>query len=239
MMELSPGVVDPGAGRHIHTSSVSPARSRFVPRVERRKRARHVVVYREDRLHHALRRTRDVLLSGAALLVALPILAIAALAIVLEDGGSPLFVQKRVGRFERLFTIYKLRTMRQAQCADGVSPTTSYDARITKVGRFLRKTSIDELPQLLNVFIGDMTLVGPRPEMPFIVQRYSRWQHLRHLTTPGLTGLWQVNYRSTVPLYRPEATAVDMDYIAARSHVVDFRLMVHTFYAIVKPKGAY
>jgi lipopolysaccharide/colanic/teichoic acid biosynthesis glycosyltransferase len=206
---------------------------------ERRIRLRTPLVYRHRRSVHALRRFRDILIAGIALVFVAPVLGIACLAIWLEDRGSVVFTQKRVGRFERLFTIYKLRTMRLALCGDGVSPTSGADRRITNVGRFLRKTSIDELPQLLNIIRGDMTLVGPRPEMPFIVNRYARWQHLRHLEMPGLTGLWQITCRSTVPLDRFEATAIDLDYIRQASPLADLSLIFRTVCAIVRAKGAF
>jgi len=206
---------------------------------ERRIRPRTPLVYRHRRSVHALRRFRDILIAGIALVFVAPVLAIACLAIWLEDRGPVVFTQKRVGRFERLFTIYKLRTMRLALCGDGISPTSGTDRRITSVGRFLRKTSIDELPQLFNIIRGDMTLVGPRPEMPFIVNRYARWQHLRHLEMPGLTGLWQITCRSTVPLDRFEATAIDLDYIRQASPAADLSLIFRTVSAIFRAKGAF
>lgn len=207
--------------------------------VDRRRRQRKPFVYRHRSFAFVLQRVRDVILASLALVVAAPILAVAALAIWSEDRGPVFFSQRRVGRFERLFTIYKLRTMSVALCGDGSSPTSSADSRITKVGRILRKTSIDELPQLFNIIRGDMTLVGPRPEMPFIVRRYARWQHLRHLETPGLTGLWQISYRSTVPLDKFEATAVDLEYIDRSSPSYDLTLIFRTFSALVRSKGAY
>lgn len=206
---------------------------------DRRRRPRHALIYQHDGTRHVLQRVRDVTIASIALLIAAPFLAAAALAILIEDGGPIIFSQQRVGRFERLFTIYKLRTMRKTACGDALSPTAAGDGRITAVGKFLRRTSIDELPQLLNVIRGDMSLVGPRPEMPFVVRRYQRWQHLRHLETPGLTGLWQVTCRSTIPLDHPEATALDLDYIAARSHAFDLRLIAGTVSALIRPKGAY
>jgi lipopolysaccharide/colanic/teichoic acid biosynthesis glycosyltransferase len=197
------------------------------------------LVYRHDHMHHVLRRSRDVVLAGTALIIAAPILLLAASAIYLEDGGPVLFRQRRVGRFERLFTIYKLRTMKKVECSDRVSPSHSGDHRITAVGRILRKTSIDEIPQLINVIVGDMTLVGPRPEMPFLLGRYERWQHLRHLATPGMTGIWQVTHRSTIPLHEPAATALDLEYIRRSSPILDLRLMFKTISVILFPNGAY
>lgn len=216
-----------------------PITSSGLVRSERRLRTRQRIVYRSNRTHDVLRRIRDITLASAGILATAPILALAAIAIKIEDGGPIVFTQQRVGKFERLFTIYKLRTMQTAHCVDGVSPTSSQDARITAVGRFLRRTSIDELPQLFNILRGEMTLVGPRPEMPFIVARYARFQHLRHLVTPGLTGLWQIKHRSTLALARLEATAVDLEYIHNASPAYDLRMIVQTVATVIRLKGAY
>jgi lipopolysaccharide/colanic/teichoic acid biosynthesis glycosyltransferase len=191
---------------------------------------------------HARRRARrlfDASVAGIALLLALPILAIACAAILIEDGGPVLFTQQRAGRFERLFTIYKLRTMRLEDCIDGPTPSNSSDPRVTRVGRILRKTSIDELPQLVNVIVGNMSLVGPRPEMPLMIERYERWQHMRHLVTPGLTCIWQTTSRSQIPLHRPEATALDLDYIRNASPKLDGALIAQTIVSVLRLKGAY
>jgi lipopolysaccharide/colanic/teichoic acid biosynthesis glycosyltransferase len=191
---------------------------------------------------HARRRARrlfDASAAGIALLLALPILAIACAAILIEDGGPVLFTQQRAGRFERLFTIYKLRTMRLKDCIDGPTPSKSSDPRITRVGRILRKTSIDELPQLVNVILGNMSLVGPRPEMPLMIARYEHWQHMRHLVTPGMTCIWQTTSRSQIPLHRPEATALDLDYIRNASPKLDGALIAQTIVSVLRFKGAY
>jgi lipopolysaccharide/colanic/teichoic acid biosynthesis glycosyltransferase len=223
------------------TGRVVPASvsRRSVPRFERRRRVRTSLIYRFNRTHHALRRIRDVVLASVALVTLSPVLGLAALAIYAEDRGPVFFCQRRVGAFERLFTMYKFRTMRIADCGDAVSPTSRSDSRITTVGRFLRKMSIDELPQLINIIRGDMTLVGPRPEMPFIVQRYARFQHLRHLVTPGLTGLWQIRYRSTIPLERREASATDIEYISLASPLFDLKIIFQTALVVVRSMGAY
>ncbi|MDB5093081.1 MAG: exopolysaccharide biosynthesis polyprenyl glycosylphosphotransferase [Candidatus Eremiobacteraeota bacterium] len=198
-----------------------------------------VIAYRENVAYRRRKRALDLIIGACALLVALPILAIAAIAIRLEDGGAILFRQRRVGRFGRVFTIYKLRTMSSADCVDALSPTSGGDARVTRVGAILRKTSIDELPQLFNVLRGDMSVVGPRPEMPFIVKRYEPWQHLRHLATPGITGLWQTTCRSRVPLHRPEATQIDLEYVRTASTGTDGRIVLRTFRALLHAGGAY
>jgi lipopolysaccharide/colanic/teichoic acid biosynthesis glycosyltransferase len=197
------------------------------------------IVYQENRTFRRLRRAFDITVASCVLVATTPILAIACAAIVLEDRGPVLFRQRRAGRFERTFTIYKLRTMRLDSCDDRPSPTAGTDRRITRVGRFLRKTSIDELPQLINVLRGDMSLIGPRPEMPMMVGNYESWQHLRHLVSPGITCIWQTTCRSTVPLHRPQATALDLDYIDRASPLLDLSLLIRTVLSIVLPKGAY
>ncbi len=189
---------------------------------------------------YALRqRAFDLAVSISALTVTAPILGLAALAIWLEDRRSPLFTQQRVGQFGRLFTIYKLRTMKHEECTYAVSPSDRGDSRVTRIGRFLRKTSIDELPQLFNVVRGDMAIVGPRPEMPFIVHRYERWQHCRHLRKPGITGLWQISVRKSVPMHLPAATKIDLEYVRTASTQTDGRIFFGTFAALLKATGAF
>jgi len=197
-------------------------------------------VYREKSVYRRLRRCLDLLGSLAVLPIALPLIAGAAIAIKCEDGGPIMFVQKRVGRYGKLFNIYKLRTMRIDACGSEPSPTSSQDSRVTSVGRLLRKLSIDELPQLINVLIGDMSLVGPRPEQPFHVLAYAeQWQQLRFIVTPGITGLWQVHLRKTVQLNEPAATALDLEYASKASTVTDLKILVKTFLAILSPTGVY
>jgi lipopolysaccharide/colanic/teichoic acid biosynthesis glycosyltransferase len=197
------------------------------------------MVFRENIAYTRLRRVIDVF--GAALLLAaaVPVLLVAATAILLEDGGPVCFRQRRVGRFGRLFTIYKLRTMRKEKCVDGFSPTTGSDPRVTRIGYWLRRTSIDELPQLVNILRGEMAFVGPRPEMPFVVREYETWQHLRHLVTPGVTGFWQTTCRSTVPLHLPQATMLDLDYIRQASHSTDAAVLFKTIRTLISAEGAY
>lgn len=196
-------------------------------------------IYRPNPPAYRVRRAVDVALATLLLLAAAPFMLAASLAILLEDGAPVIFRQRRAGRFERTFTIYKLRTMRREQCLDRPSPANASDARVTSVGRFLRKASIDELPQLFNVLRGDMSLIGPRPEMPLIIGRYERWQHLRHLVNPGITCIWQATCRSRIPLDHPDATELDIDYIRRASPALDGSLLVRTFLSVVLQRGAY
>jgi lipopolysaccharide/colanic/teichoic acid biosynthesis glycosyltransferase len=196
-------------------------------------------VYEEDNRYLIARRIVDVIVSVTVLVLFAPVLLMAAAAIKLEDRGPVLFVQRRVGRFGRLFPMLKLRTMRISGCNDALKPLSGNDPRITNVGRYLRRLSIDEFPQLFNVLRGDMTLVGPRPEMPFIVRQYAAWQQLRHIATPGITGLWQVTCRSNISLHRPEATALDVQYISRGSFGGDISIILRTLSSLLFPRGAH
>lgn len=197
------------------------------------------IVYRLVQPRRRFRRVVDSVLALTILVCVLPVLVLAIAAILIEDGRPVFFKQKRAGRFERLFTIYKLRTMRVRDCVDRETPGHARDPRVTRVGRILRKTSIDELPQLINVLRGEMSLVGPRPEMPLMIERYEQWQHLRHLITPGLTCIWQTTSRSEIALHKPEATAMDLDYIRSASPRLDGWLLAQTIVSVIRPKGAY
>jgi lipopolysaccharide/colanic/teichoic acid biosynthesis glycosyltransferase len=194
--------------------------------------------YRESVGYGRRRRLVDVIVASAALLCSAPILFVAAIAIKWEDGGPIFFRQQRVGRYGRLFTMVKLRTMSTTACGDARKPGAG-DVRVTRVGRVLRRTSIDELPQFINVLRGEMSVVGPRPEMPFIVRSYQSWQHLRLLAPPGITGLWQTTCRSTIPLDHPDATLLDLDYIRNATAAGDVALIARTIGALFSMRGAF
>ncbi len=198
-----------------------------------------LLIYRHRPRRDRLRKAVDAMVASAALVLFSPILILAATAIFVEDRGPIFYAQERVGRFGRLFMIYKLRTMKVADLGHRPSPTSALDSRVTRVGRILRKISVDELPQLLNIAKGEMAIVGPRPEMPFVVRSYENWQHLRSLVTPGLTGLWQIRARKTIPLAWPEATMIDIEYIRNSSTLLDVSIIAKTVQAIIRPKGAY
>jgi lipopolysaccharide/colanic/teichoic acid biosynthesis glycosyltransferase len=198
-----------------------------------------MLVFRESCTYRRIRRVAEIVIACCALAVSLPLLALAALAIKAEDRGPIVFKQTRVGRFGRPFTMFKLRTMRLADCGSAASPRSGRDPRITTVGHWLRKFSVDELPQLVNVLRGDMAIVGPRPEMPFIVKRYAKWQHLRHLVRPGITCIWQVECRSSIPLCEPAATALDLRYIDTLSPSTDLRIIARTAVAVFSTRGSY
>lgn len=175
-------------------------------------------------------------LVALGLLVGLaPVIAVLAVAVRASMGGPVIFTQQRVGRGGELFTLWKFRTMlpdRRTSTAPYDGPErrlrhkTEHDPRVTPVGRFLRTWSLDEIPQLVNVLAGDMSLVGPRPELPQIVDGYAPWQHQRHVVRPGLTGLWQISERGDRPLH--ECTERDLEYLDTVSFATDLRILVRT-----------
>jgi lipopolysaccharide/colanic/teichoic acid biosynthesis glycosyltransferase len=184
------------------------------------------------------KRALDLLLGGVALLVALPILALAALAIRLTMGAPVLFRQVRLGRDGQPFEVLKFRTMKPDRRGsvealdpwDGVDRRRTHKTRehplLTPVGQFMRRYSIDELPQVLNVLRGEMSIVGPRPELPSVAAGYEPWQYARLLVRPGLTGLWQINARGTGPMH--EAVEFDIDYLRQVSLATDLRIIAST-----------
>jgi lipopolysaccharide/colanic/teichoic acid biosynthesis glycosyltransferase len=177
------------------------------------------------------KRAVDLIVSAFLLVLISPLLLLIASFIKLDSPGPALFIQKRVGRNGELFNIYKFRSMYENAPRYDFSPATSRDFRITRIGRFIRKTSLDELPQLMNVFLGNMSLVGPRPEMPFIVQDYTNEHRQRLQLIPGITGLWQLSADRAFPIH--ENIQYDLYYIRNCGFFMDIAILIHTlFFAI-------
>lgn len=168
----------------------------------------------------------------AALVFVAPVGLAVAAAIRLEDGGPVFFRQRRLGHRGRRFTLFKFRSMRIDAPRYGESPTTAVDARVTRVGRLIRRLSLDELPQLVNVLRGDMRLVGPRPEMPFICSRYTPHQRQRLLVPPGLTGLWQISPHRNAPIH--DHVEYDLAYAQARGPILDAAVLIATVLSALK-----
>jgi exopolysaccharide biosynthesis polyprenyl glycosylphosphotransferase len=192
----------------------------------------------------------DRLAAGAALVALAPVLLLLAVVIRISDRGPALFTQFRVGKDGRVFRIYKFRTMvvdaeqRRRQLAtrgeddgNGVLFKLRRDPRVTAVGVHLRRWSIDELPQLLNVFLGDMSLVGPRPALPDEAAKYAEHVRRRLVVKPGLTGLWQVNGRSD--LSWDESVRLDLRYVENWSFALDLQILWKTAAALTRGEGAY
>lgn len=186
----------------------------------------------------AVRRALDALLAAAAALLTAPLLAAAVVAIRLETPGHPIYRQRRVGRDGRPFEIFKLRTMvAGAESFGSGLVVTDGDARITRVGAFLRRTSLDELPNLWNVLRGEMAIVGPRPTVQAQVERYTERQRGRLRVKPGITGWAQVNGRASLPW--AERIELDLWYVEHRSLALDARILVRTVAMVLGGHGLY
>jgi len=179
------------------------------------------------------------------LMLTIPMIVIA-MAIRLTSPGPAIFRQRRIGKDGRPFTVLKFRTMIAVPgsgfqlfvCADGSARhKVPDDPRVTPLGRILRRTSLDELPQLINVIRSEMSLVGPRPELSEIVATYDPWQHERHSVRPGMTGSWQVAGRSNRPMH--EHTELDIDYVRRLSFLLDMQILLKTVGVVVRGSGVY
>jgi lipopolysaccharide/colanic/teichoic acid biosynthesis glycosyltransferase len=202
-----------------------------------------------ERTLNLAKRALDVTASGLGILALAPVFAIVAAWIRLESPGGVIFRQKRVGRDGQPFHMLKFRSMyvdaearkaalmAQNEMAGGVIFKMKNDPRVTRIGRFIRRTSIDELPQLFNVLRGDMSLVGPRPPLPSEVAEYSLKDRGRLGAVPGITCIWQVSGRSEIPF--PQQVEMDLDYIQHQSFTKDVRLLLKTVPALLRGRGAY
>jgi exopolysaccharide biosynthesis polyprenyl glycosylphosphotransferase len=187
-------------------------------------------------LYEPCKRAFDLVCASVGLLLAAPVLAWAAVRLG-QSGESPWFVHERIGRNGRPFRLIKLRTLRGDVGAYEEAPRGPHDPRVTRYGRWLRATSIDELPQLWNVLRGEMSIVGPRPEMPFVVDRYDEWQRRRLTVKPGITGLWQILGRKDLPMH--ENLQYDFYYIRNRSLALDASILLRTASAVWSRRGAF
>lgn len=195
-----------------------------------------------------LKRAFDLFVSLPSLLLLSPVMGLVALAIRLDSHGPAIFKQQRVGENGRLFTMYKFRTMvHDAEQRNGeveqlddqgrLIHKIPDDPRVTRVGRFLRRTSLDELPQLWNVVRGEMSMVGPRPELPRLVDCYEPWQRKRFTVPQGLTGWWQINGRSDRPMHLH--TEDDLYYVQHYSIFLDIKILLKTVWTALRGKGAF
>lgn len=226
-----------------------PVSKADVKRLRWRQRSR--LFFWESALNSLLviKRAIDIAGSLIAIILLLPLFLVTALCILLEDGWPVLYVQSRVGMNGRVFNFYKFRSMRrdadrikqqlmdQNESSDGVIFKMKHDPRVTRVGRFIRRFSIDETPQFFNVLTGDLSLVGPRPPLPSEVSQYSLEDRKRLHVKPGLTCLWQIGGRSDIPF--EQQVHLDLEYINSRSVWNDVRIMLKTVPAVLLGRGAY
>ena len=205
-------------------------------------------VLEKRKLQLALKRLMDIVVSGGALLVIWPVLLLIAAAIKIDDPGPVFYRQVRVGRNGKEFRIYKFRTMVVDADKKGLQITVGRDNRITRMGEFLRKTKLDELAQLINVFTGEMSFVGPRPEVPKYVNLYTPYQRQVLLVRPGITDYASIAYRNENDLLEgaedpekmyietimPDKIELNMKYLREISPIADIRLILSTIIAVIR-----
>lgn len=198
--------------------------------------------------YHFVKRLFDIILSTIGLIVLSPIMGIIAYRIKKEDGGPVFYKQVRVGKNGHQFRMYKFRSMvvnadqllenlKNQNEVDGAMFKMKHDPRITKVGHFIRKHSLDELPQLVNVLKGDMSLVGPRPPLPVEVKQYTEYDKQRLYVMPGCTGLWQATERNNVGF--DKMVKLDLEYIKNASFMYDLSIIFKTIEIMFKPNSSY
>lgn len=208
----------------------------------------HDFEVRESFLYGFSKRVFDLVLASIALILLVPIIPLIAVMIRLDTPGPILFKQDRVGKNGRAFKFYKFRSMHTGaeqhkkdveglNEQDGPVFKVRTDPRITSVGKFLRRSSLDEIPQIFNVFRGEMSIVGPRPPLPSEVEHYQPWHRRRLEVTPGITCLWQISGRSHLSFN--EWMRLDVEYLKQRSLKTDLLILVRTIPAVVARKGAY
>ena len=204
--------------------------------------------FKEKPLYDAIKRLFDILISGIALILLSPLLLVLVI-MVRSDGGPAIYYQNRVGKNGKTFRIFKFRSMcvnadspemlaklQAMNEMDGPAFKIKEDPRITKVGRFIRRTSMDELPQLVNILLGDMSIVGPRPPLVSEVKQYTEYQKQRLLVKPGLTCYWQCSGRNNISF--DEWVELDLKYIRERSLWTDLKIILKTVPAVLSGNGA-
>ena len=203
--------------------------------------------------YNLLKRIADIIFSFGLLILLLPLLILVAVTIKFDSSGPAIFKQKRIGKNQIAFTMYKFRTMvenaedmykeilekeiKENKMIRKNSAELGCDPRVTKVGVFLRKYSIDEIPQLINVLIGNMSLIGPRPNLPLEYRQLDQeWYKVRYMALPGISGLWQIRGRSSLP---PEKMfELDYEYVMKRSLLLDLKIFFKTIPVVLKCEGA-
>ncbi len=184
-----------------------------------------------------LKRSFDILGALAIGFLSFPIWVLSSILIKYSSAGPILFIHERVGKDGQKFNLFKFRSMEVTADPYAINPLTLDDRRLTSVGKVIRRMSIDEIPQLINILKGDMSLVGPRPEMPFIVESYDDLQRLRLSVKPGLTGVWQISADRANPIH--ENIDYDLYYLENQSFWLDLAILMKTFSSVVKGIGAY
>lgn len=237
------------ARREMFKSLNIPATKADIAILKWKQRSRLVVWETALRSLLAVKRTLDILISLVALILLTPLFLVVAVFILVDDGFPVLLMQKRVGQYGREFRLHKFRSMcrgaeqmkpalaDQNESADGIIFKIKNDPRITRTGRILRRFSIDEMPQFLNVLMGDLSVVGPRPPVPEEVAQYTLSDRKRLQVKPGITCLWQIQGRSEIPFDR--LVTLDMQYIQSQNVLKDIIIIIKTIPAVLFGRGAY
>jgi lipopolysaccharide/colanic/teichoic acid biosynthesis glycosyltransferase len=181
------------------------------------------------------KRCMDLFLVLASLPLLAPILLMISVLVAVSSQGSPFFKQRRTGRDGKPFIMFKFKTMTRDAAPYAPHPIDPDDPRITRLGSFLRQSNLDELPQTINVLKGEMSLVGPRPEMPFITESYSEHERLRLIAVPGITGLWQISEHRGQPIHKH--VHHDLEYISTMSPALDMAILIRTFIHMLRGKN--
>ncbi|APE76991.1 sugar transferase [Leuconostoc mesenteroides subsp. jonggajibkimchii] len=208
------------------------------------------IIVRKDKIYLFMKRIMDYIGSGIGIIIISPVLLLIAIIIKFEDGGPVIFKQERVGYNGKRFFIYKFRSMRvdaeqlkqdllKKNEVKGAMFKIKDDPRVTNFGRFIRKHSLDELPQFFNVLIGDMGLVGPRPPLVEEVEKYTEYEKQRLIVRPGLSGLWQISGRNNLSF--SDMVELDLQYIQTRNIILDSKIILKTIWDMIsiKKNGAF
>jgi lipopolysaccharide/colanic/teichoic acid biosynthesis glycosyltransferase len=203
---------------------------------------------KEKPIQGLVKRVFDIIVSLSTIIVLSPVFLLLIVLIKLDSKGSAIFKQERVGLNEKIFYMYKFRSMienaeeefekvKKLNNTNHIMFKSNEDPRITKIGKFLRKSSLDELPQLFNILKGDMSLVGPRPPLPRELINYEKWHHVKFLKPQGLTGLWQVSGRANIKDF-DKVISLDYDYIRHWNLWMDLKIILKTIPVVLSAKGA-
>lgn len=230
------------------TSDLEKPSSRLTLASDDNESSKYSFLVRNKPVQKVFKRLIDIVLSSVAILALSPLFVLLIIIIKLDSKGPAIFKQERIGLFEKRFDMYKFRSMvedaeqklEQVISLNDTNPVmfkAKQDPRVTKIGQFIRKYSLDELPQLFNILKGEMSLVGPRPPLERELENYKQWHYVKFLAVPGLTGMWQVSGRSNITDFN-KVIGLDYMYIKDWNLLMDFKIILKTIPVVLSAKGA-